>query len=254
MDVIPIDTLFFAVVNRGKANAVLRKAQECGAKGGTIFLGEGSVQSKILEKIGLTESHKEILMVSASDELSDKLHEMISTTFSFSKRNRGISFTIPFRRWQLSTAGLKPKGLTGSANSACSTGTAGSANAAGLAGLAEESLPSPPSHFCIMTIVDKGRSRDCLQAAKAAGARGGTLIHGHGAGIPTDYFFPLVIEPQKAIVIIVTTKDKVIPIQERIFSELELEKPGKGILFVLPVTKASGLFENRSEEQRGVLA
>ena len=43
-----IETLFFTVIDRGKANAVLHKAQECGAKGGTILLGEGTVQSNKL--------------------------------------------------------------------------------------------------------------------------------------------------------------------------------------------------------------
>ena len=64
--VIDIDSLLFVIVNRGKANAILHKAQEHGATGGTIFLGEGTVQSKLLEALGLTEVHKEILMISSS--------------------------------------------------------------------------------------------------------------------------------------------------------------------------------------------
>ena len=93
---IAIHTLFFTIVNRGKANAILRKAKECGAKGGTILLGEGTVTSKLLDAVGVTETHKEILMISASDELDAKLHETISETFNFSKRNRGIAFSVPF--------------------------------------------------------------------------------------------------------------------------------------------------------------
>lgn len=220
-----IDTLFFTVVDRGEANAVLRKAKECGATGGTIFLGEGTVQSKLLEKMGLTETHKEILMISASEELGDKLHETLSKTFMFTKRNQGIAFSIPFKRWQLQSSGSEQR-------------------------IPHEKVNS--SHFCIMTIVDKGKSKDCLKAARAAGAKGGTLIHGHGAGIPTDFYFPLVIEPQKDIVMLITTKEKVASISKRIFSDLELEKIGNGIIFILPVIRMSGLFEDRAEERRGV--
>lgn len=220
-----IDTFFFVIVNRGKANTVLRKAQEHGATGGTIFLGEGTVQSKLLEMIGLTEIHKEILMISTSEELCDQLHKTISETFMLSKRNRGISFSIPFKRWQLHTSG-------------------------------EEEKPSEyivnASHFCIMIVVDKGRSRDCMKSARAAGAKGGTLIHGRGAGVPTDFYFPLVIEPQKDIVLILTTKEKVSSIRERVFTDLELGKAGNGIIFTLPVNHVSGLFENRSEENKEV--
>lgn len=220
-----METMFFAVVDRGKANAVLRKARECGATGGTILLGEGTIQSKLLEKIDLAETHKEILMISATEELSNKLHEMVSEDFMFAKRNRGIAFSIPFRRRQLQAPGQE-----------------------------QESPPNniSPPHHCIMTIVDKGRSKDCLKAARTAGAKGGTLIHGRGAGIPTEFYYPLVIEPQKDIVMIITTKENVALIRNRISSELELKKPGKGILFILPVLKTSGLFENETEEHSEV--
>lgn len=221
-----MENLFFTVVNRGKANAVLRKAQECGARGGTIFFGEGTIQSKLLEKMGLTETRKEILMISASDELSDKLHQIVRETFMLSKRYTGIAFSIPFKRRELRTTDRKQGAQT------------------------EKNIS--PLYFCIMTIVDKGRGKDCIKAARAAGAKGATLIHGHGAGIPADFYFPLVIEPQKDIVMIITQKDRVDSIRERITSDLELERVGKGIIFVLPVVKTSGLFENRSEESRRV--
>ncbi len=218
-----IDTLFFTVVNRGKANTLLHKAQECGAKGGTILLGEGTVPSKFLENMGLSDVHKEILVIPASEELSEKLHITLNDAFSLSRSNKGIAFTIPFKRWQKQSSGQE-KG---------------------------SSYDDNTSHFCIITVVDKARGKECIKSARDAGANGGTLIHGHGAGIPTDFYFPLVIEPQKDIVMIIAPKDKVSAIRERIFSDLELGKAGNGIIFTLPIIRTSGLFENRSEEDKG---
>ena len=220
---IAIHTLFFTIVNRGKANAILRKAKECGAKGGTILLGEGTVTSKLLDAVGVTETHKEILMISASDELDAKLHETISETFNFSKRNRGIAFSVPFMNWTLDAAETKDISLNNDNFSYC----------------------------CIFTIVDKGKSQDCMNAARAAGARGGTLIHGRGAGVPTDFYYPLLIEPQKETVLIISPKDQAPSIREKIYSDLELNKLGQGIIFTLPVGRTSGLFEERSEEHKG---
>lgn len=223
--VIIIDTLFFTIVNRGKANTVLRKAKECGATEATIFLGEGTVQSKLLDKLGINEIHKEILMVSASKELNDKLHQVLSETFSFTKRNKGIAFSIPFKRWTLDNNKRNQKvNLDDDQYNMC----------------------------CIITIVDKGRGRDCINAARAAGAKGGTVIHGHGAGVPTDYYFPLLIEPKKDTVMIITAKNKATSISEKIINDLGLDKPGNGITFILPVGRTSGLIENRSEERKGV--
>jgi len=222
--VIAIDTLFFVIVSRGKANAVLRKAKDCGATGGTIFLGEGTIQNKLPNKLGLVEMHKEILIIYSTNELCDKLHEELNEEFMFCKRNKGIAFSIPFKRWPLQPGKEKEN--------------------------PPDDMDAP--FYCIITIVDKGRSNDCIKASRAAGARGGTLIHGRGAGIPADFYFPLVIEPQKDIILIVTPKDKAAAIKERIFFDLELGKPGNGIIFTLPVSRATGLYENRSEECREV--
>ena len=213
---IDIDTVFFVVVSQGKANDVLRKAKECGAKAGTIFMGEGTIQNKFLEMLGITEVHKEIIMIPSSNELCNKLYETLSEEFMFHKKNKGIAFSIPFKRWQLKTSVQE-----------------------------QRSIPEDivATHSCIMTIVDKGRGKACIKAARAAGAKGGTLIHARGAGIPTEYYFPLVIEPQKDIVMIITTKDKEAPIKDRIFSELELGKVGNGILFTLPVSRVCGVVD-----------
>ena len=219
-----IDTLFFTIVNRGKANAALKKAKECGAAGGTILLGEGTIQSRLLETMGLTETRKEILMIPASEELDLKLHETLNEAFYFYKRNKGIAFSVPFRHWTLDSSNQ------------------------------EHTISAKDSRFthcCIFTIVDKGRSKDCISSARAAGARGGTLIHGHGAGVPTDFYYPLVVEPHKDTVMVVTPRDKAASIRERIYSDLELDKPGNGIIFTLPVSRTSGLFENRLEERKG---
>lgn len=225
--VVNTEALFFTVVNRGKANAVLNKAREYGAAGGMIFYGEGTVQSKLMQRLGLTETQKEILMISAPSELCDKLHEKLSKAFRFHRWNKGIAFTIPFIRYRTQSQDLKQS---------------------------EPQDDSDISHYCIMTIVDKGRSRECIKAARAAGARGGTLFHGTGAGVPADFYYPLVIEPQKDIVMIITTKEKVAPIRESITSQMELDKPWNGMIFTLPVSRASGLYENRSEERtRGVI-
>lgn len=207
------------MVNRGKANEVLNKAQECGATGGTIFLGEGTVQAnKLTEILGLNEAQKEIVMIATTDDICADIQEKLNEHFKFSKKNRGIAFSVPFVRWKLKLNEEEKSKIHRDFN---------------------------PSHFCIMTIVDKGKSKDCINAAKAAGARGGTVMHGHGAGVPTDYYYPLIIEPQKDVVMVLTSKDNVFKIKDRIIKDLELYKEGSGVIFILPVIKMSGLLENK---------
>lgn len=213
--------LFFSVVNKGNANAVLSKAREYGAAGGMIFIGEGTVRSKFLQQIGLAESQKEILMISAPSEVCSVLHQRLSVDFKFHKRNKGIAFTIPFKRY-----GAHVKTI-------------------------DDAAGSPYS--CIMAIIDKGRAGECIKAARAAGARGGTLLHGTGAGIFANFYYPLIIEPQKEILMIITSKHKASSIRKSILNRINSDMPRSGFVFTLPVTDTSGLSENRySDRQRGV--
>ncbi|NLO92917.1 MAG: hypothetical protein GX389_01505, partial [Clostridiaceae bacterium] len=41
-------------------------------------------------------------------------------------------------------------------------------------------------------------------------------------------------------------------IRLRIFADLELEKPGNGIIFTLPVTRVTGLYQGEPEESKEV--
>lgn len=210
------DKLFFAVVEQGKANRLLRAAQECGAKGGTIFLGEGTIKSKLLDKLGINEIHKEILMTAVPDGISDKLYETLSREFKLRRKYTGVAFSTPFRRW---TAESQPLPVLDRAEDA--------------------------PYRCLMTVLDKGRGHECMKVARVAGASGGTILHGHGAGVPKDFYFPLMIEPQKDVVMIVLPSAKTPGIRSAIYTGMELNKPGNGIVFTLPVLNTVGLYEDR---------
>lgn len=202
----------------------MHESQKCGSSGGTIFLAEGIEQSKLLEILGLNETLKEILTLATTEETCSDLQERLNETFMFDKKKNGVAFSIPFVRWELKTSENNQTTIPRKMNA---------------------------SYFCIMTIVDKGRGKECLKIAKASGAKEGVVIRGHGAGVPTDFYYPLVIEPQKDIALIIAARDKVAQIRDRIFTDLELEKEGKGIIFVLPINKISGLKENNADKNVG---
>lgn len=53
------------------------------------------------------------------------------------------------------------------------------------------------------------------------------------------------------MVIILSKKETLQSIKDSILVSMNLAEPGNGILFILPVLRTSGLFENRMVEQRG---
>ncbi len=211
------DALFFAVVDRGKAGNLLRWAQEKGVTGGTIFQGEGTNPSPILNFLGISEIHKEVLMLAVTRDLSQQLFTAMKDEFKMDKRYKGIAFVVPFQQW------LPDAPASGD----------------------NYDRTKPPPFVCLMTIMDKGKAEECMEIARKAGARGGTIVHAHGAGVPQNFYFPLLIEPQKDLLMIIASRLQAPPIQEAIYKGMQLEEKGNGILFALPVLRTIGLYQPR---------
>lgn len=94
----------------------------------------------------------------------------------------------------------------------------------------------------IVTIVNKGFSEEVVEASKKAGAEGGTILFGRGTGIREKAkLFNIVIEPEKEIVLTLIDRKKTEQVLETITQSVQLDKPGKGIAFVLEVDQTVGI-------------
>ena len=81
-----------------------------------------------------------------------------------------------------------------------------------------------------------------VDAAKAAGATGATIIHARGTGIrEAKTFFGLSLEAQTDIIMFLLEERLVSQVLETIGNAGEFNKPGTGIAFVLPVDQVIGL-------------
>jgi nitrogen regulatory protein PII len=90
----------------------------------------------------------------------------------------------------------------------------------------------------IVSIVRKGWGSTVLEASVKAGARGGTVLFGRGAGInEQEKIFGMSIEPEKEIVLTVAYSDRIDAILDEIVRAAELNDTGRGIAFVVPVEK-----------------
>lgn len=218
----PAGNLFFAIIDRGKANRLLHRAQEIGARGGTILLGEGTMPSRFLDILGINQTQKEVLLMAVQDQITDSLFEMLRQEFKLHKRYKGIAFCVPFRQYAPDRKDPTNEGFARGDDS---------------------------PYVCLMTVVDRGLGAACMDKARAAGARGGTIMQAHGAGVPKDFYFPLIIEPQKDIVLIVAQRDQAAGIRDAIYTQMELENKSRGIIFGLPVSRSIGLYEERQADR-----
>ncbi|MBI4286680.1 MAG: P-II family nitrogen regulator [Chloroflexi bacterium] len=94
----------------------------------------------------------------------------------------------------------------------------------------------------IVTIVNKGWGETVLEASMKAGAEGGTILLGRGVGVHEKRtLLGICIEPEKEVVLSVTYPDKKEAILQEIVRAAELDKPGMGIAFVVPIEKVVGV-------------
>lgn len=94
----------------------------------------------------------------------------------------------------------------------------------------------------IIAVVDRGFSDGVMDAAKAAGASGGTVLNARGTGAHEQQkLFGAMIEPEKEMVLILAAHSMRSAIMEAISKKAGLSKEGKGICFSLPVDSVVGI-------------
>lgn len=104
----------------------------------------------------------------------------------------------------------------------------------------------------IVTIVNKGHSHVVVDASKKIGAEGGTILGGRGTGVhERAKLFGIAIEPEKEIILTLVPHEAVEKVLGAIVDEAELNKPGKGITFVLDVSRVAGIKHLLEEDLSG---
>ena len=94
----------------------------------------------------------------------------------------------------------------------------------------------------IFAIVNTGYTEEVMEAVKACGATGGTIINARGtANHEAEKFFGISISSEKEIVMIIVDKTIKNDVLKAIYEKVGLSSPGQGIAFSVPVDDAIGL-------------
>jgi len=209
--------LLVVIVNFGLGSKVLKIAKQEGIGGGTIVIGKGTHHQPILEFLELAETRKEIVMMIAPLRLVNPTLDALEEKMKLHKPNHGIAFVIPVAKFM----GMGKYDRSYKLNEGGDVMT---------------------EYQAIFTVVDKGKGQDVVDVATQAGAKGATLINARGSGIhETSKLFNMEVEPEKEMVLILAKHDIVQDIISAITHELDLEKPGNGILFVQEVHQTKGI-------------
>lgn len=216
---IPCLELLFAIVNYGMGSKLMHKAKEFGISGGTVIPGKGTVNSSFLKLLSLYDIRREVVIMGTDSGTAHKVIFKLNKTFHFEKPNRGIIFSIPINCIY---------------GSRCNCGIK----------IADERGAKKSMYKLITTIVNRGKAEDVISAANKAGAKGGTILNARGSGIhETVKLFNMEIEPEKEMVMIIAANDVIEGIVKSINENLQIDKPGNGIIFVQDVINVYGIYK-----------
>lgn len=211
--------LICTIINFGMGKKIIKTAKQHGVLGGTVTLGKGTINNKILDFIGLSDVRKEIVFMIADKDTAYQTLDILNSEYEFDKPNHGIAFTTSVCA------------AMGTRSYMCDN-------------IKIERGAENTMYHLITTVVDKGKAEDVINAATKAGSKGGTIINARSSGIhETSKLFSMDIEPEKEIVIILSEVDKTEEIVSSIRTNLKIDEPGNGIIYIQDVNKTYGIYK-----------
>jgi nitrogen regulatory protein PII len=208
------------ILSEHQCNKCVHLAREKGICGGLVTIGRGTVNSSVLNLLGIKSQKREIVSFLLEQDKARELLDCLTEQLQLHKHGHGIAYL---------TSVLVVK------QGACREQVANDTKQ----GVEEEGM-----YKKLTVIVDRGMAEDVMDIARKAGVGGGTIMHGRGVGAEhTTKLFGIEIEPEKELVLILTQSSLIDKVMDALSQELRIEEPGKGLMFVEPVVEVRGLFE-----------
>lgn len=106
----------------------------------------------------------------------------------------------------------------------------------------EEPMEREIAHELILVIANQGHTDQVMEAARGAGATGGTTIHAKGTGMElAKKFFGVSIASERELVFILTRSQDKKNIMKAIMAQAGIQTPAQAMVFSVPVSDIAGL-------------
>ncbi len=216
---------FFVIIDRGKAERISDILTEHDVKMQFVCLGEGTAPPNLRSLLGLEQEKDVIISLVPAEKVSDIMSD-IKTKTKYDKAGKGIMFTMPITGFNA----LIFKIVTGE-----DIRTAQNIKR-------EVNEMEEFEKELIITIVSRGNADLAMEAAKQAGATGGTMIRGRGMGInDVEQLLMIKIQPEKDILLIVTEKASKKAIMQAMCNVVAEQTGERAFSFSLPIAELAGI-------------
>lgn len=187
-------------------------------------LAQGTANARLLSLMGLEKTEKTLLYALAPRMRTKKLLARMVGELGLDMPGGGVAFTVPLG----SLAG----------ESSLRYFTQGQEIQDGEV----TEMPAAFLYELIIAIANRGHAETVMDAARSAGAMGGTVVHAKGTNPMADnHFFGMSIADEKEMLLILTAARDKSTIMRAIMEKAGVRSPAHTVMFTLPVESVAGL-------------
>ena len=209
--------LFITITDRQHGGEFAAWYQDQGIPLVLTALGQGTATTEILDCLGLEATEKAVLFCIAPS--SAHLVRRAEKDLWLDVPGRGVLMTVPLSSIGGSTARdylLRQEG--------------------------EKSMEHKLTHELLIVITNQGHTEQVMDAARSAGATGGTSIHAKGSGVEAaQRFFGVSIAAERELVFILVREENRREIMKAIMTQAGVQSEAQSVVFSLPVSDIAGL-------------
>lgn len=186
----------------------------------------GTASSEMMDILGLGSIDKTLLISVLPKRFADEMLRKLRKALKIGTPDSGIAFTMP---------------ISGANNYIVRMLSQISKEAAKAMERKEETM-AQLKHVVIASIVNQGYSEEVMNAARAAGASGGSILHSRRVGNEkATEFWGFSVQEEKEIILIIANAENKLAIMQAISDACGIRSDAKGIVVSLPIDAVIGL-------------
>ncbi len=215
--------LMITIADRAKFPHFVALYQQRGILSSFITLGRGTATGELLNVLGLGGTERAVCFDVVTEKVWRQVKQDLERKLRIDVPGTGVAFLIPMS----SIGGRRELAFLTEGQNYQREG---------------ESEMKGTNRELLVVISNQGYNDQVMDAAREAGANGGTVLHARGTGMErAERFLGISLASEKDVTFIVTRTARKNAIMEAIMRKAGMDSQAKSIIFSLPVSDTAGL-------------
>jgi len=208
--------------------------RDAGLRSVTSFPCQGTASPGILSRLGLERNEKTLIYSMMDSRDADKIMRRCVSDMGLNMAGNGIAMRVPVQAVGGESA---LKALTENMP---------------LRRDEVKEMDQKVEFPCVLVVAicENGHSSEIMDAARGAGAGGGTVVHAKGtAGPLSEKFHGIALAEEKEMVLILLSRANRDAVMRAVMDQAGIQSPAHTVLFALPVESVAGLRSLMPDEE-----